>query len=68
MSRRLVPALQFAVNSVGVLAAAAGPRQPIMAGVAGFNAAFSGQIAQQAGEQRRHQAHAQKARAALRMR
>lgn len=68
VSGRLVPVLQLAVNGVGVLAAASGPLYAIVARVARFHATLSGQVAQQAREERRHESHAQEARAALRMR
>lgn len=48
------PALQFAVHSVGVLAAAAGPVDPVVAALAGLQAPFDGRVAQQTGEEYRH--------------
>lgn len=68
MSGRLVPVLQLAVNGVGVLAAAAGPVHAVVARVARFHAGLGGQVTEQTREQRRHEAHAQEARAALRVR
>lgn len=68
VSGRLVPVLQLAVNGVGVLAAAAGPVHAVVARVARFHAGLGGQVTEQTREQRRHEAHAQEARAALRVR
>lgn len=48
------PALQFAVHSVGVLAAAAGPVDPVVAALAGLQAPFDGRVAEQTGEEYRH--------------
>lgn len=48
------PALQFAVHSVGVLAAAAGPVDPVVAALASLQAHFDGRVAEQTGEEYRH--------------
>lgn len=48
------PALQFAVHSVGVLAAAAGPVDPVVAALASLQAALDGRVAEQTGEEYRH--------------
>lgn len=48
------PALQFAIDSVGVLAAAAWPVDAIVAVLAGLDAAAGGWVAEQAGEERGH--------------
>lgn len=66
-SGRMVPVLQLAVNGVRVLAAASRPVHAVVARVARFHAALSGKVAQQTREESRHEAHAQKARAAVRM-
>lgn len=68
MSGRVVPALQFAVNRVGVLTAAAGSVQAVVTRVTGLHAAFSRQITEQTREEHGRQAHAHEARAALRVR
>lgn len=68
MSGHVVPALQFAVNRVGVLTAAARSVQAVVTRVTGPHAAFGRQITEQTREEHGHQAHAREARAALRVR
>lgn len=68
MPGRVVPALKLAVYRVRVLAATAGPVQAVVTRVACLHAALSGQVTQQTREKRGHEAHAQKARTALRVR
>lgn len=58
-SRRLLrrtghPALQFTIHSVGVLAAAAGPVDPVVAALARLETALDRWVAQQTGEEYRH--------------
>lgn len=47
------PALQFAIDSVRVLAAAAGPVDLVVAALARLQAPLDGRVAQQTGEQYR---------------
>lgn len=47
------PALHFAIDSVGVLAAAAGPVDLVVAALARLQAPLDGRVAQQTGEQYR---------------
>lgn len=53
-SMTLTPALQLAVDGVGVLAAAARPVEAVMEVLGDLHTGLGWRVAEQAGEQRRH--------------